>query len=228
MKKLLTAVIALLATVSLAGCGNRSTKSSTSAAKVNPSAQPVKKTKRVRNQSSIDQKMLTKFTQVKTGDITTGNGGSSKAQVFAVMGQPDRESKATERGTARGSNVYTWTFSHHNSKHTYTAISIDIVKGKAVSKNVFHIGSSNKVRSDDYQRIKKGSQLASVRKQLGMPTEEMVMGSKGPYSSQILIYLDQDNRKTYTFSFVDQQLKNKTYSTSKNDSSSSRNLPSID
>lgn len=228
MNKLLTAAMTLLAAVSLAGCGHGSSKSSVAPAKTNQSTQSATKTNQPNNTSAVDHKMLTQFTQIKTGDITTGTGGSSKAQVFTVMGQPDKESKATEQGTAKGSKVYTWTFSPHNNKRNYNAISIDIVKGKAVSKNAFHIGTSNKLKSSDYQQINKGEQLADVREKLGKPTEEMVMGSKGLYSSQILVYLDQDNKDTYTFSFVDHKLKHKTCSSSKNNSSSSKDLPSID
>lgn len=230
MKKLLTAAAALLATVSLAGCGNAGSKSTSSAASDKPSTQTAsnKSNRQSQDDPAIDQKMTAQFKRIKTGAVTNGNGGSSKAQVFAVMGQPDKESKATKQGTTKGSKVYTWKFSHQSSSRAYKAISIDIVKDRAVSKNAFQIGSSTKIHSSQYHRVSKGDQLASVKKRLGTPIEEMVMGNKGPYSSQILVYLDKDNQKTYTFSFIDQKLNDKSSSTAKNESSTSQDLPSLD
>ncbi|GAX06317.1 hypothetical protein IWT25_01659 [Secundilactobacillus pentosiphilus] len=230
MKKLLITAVALLTTASLAGCGNGTPKSTRSAIsnKQSTKAANHKQTQQPQNTTAINQKMTAQFNQIKTGAVTNGSGGSSKAQVLSVMGKPDKESKATKQGTAKGSKVYTWKFSQQTSKRTYKAISIDIVKDKAVSKNAFQVGSSTKIHASQYHHISKGAQLASVKKQLGTPIEEMVMGNKGPYSSQILVYLDKDNQITYTFSFIDQKLMDKSSSTEKNESSTSQDLPSID
>lgn len=230
MKKFLITVGVLLTIVSLAGCGTNASKSTHSATNNKLSTQTAnhKQAQQSQSTTAINQKMTAQFNQIKTGTVTNGSGGSSKAQVFSVMGKPDKKSKATKQGTAKGSKVYTWKFSHQTSNRTYKAISIDIVKGRAVSKNAFQIGASTKIQSSQYHHVSKGDQLTSVKKQLGIPIEEMIMGNKGPYSSQILVYLDKDNQETYTFSFINQKLMDKSSSTEKNESSTSQNLPSID
>ncbi|MCH5463182.1 DUF3862 domain-containing protein [Lactobacillus sp. LC28-10] len=219
MKKLFTVIMMLLTGMTLSACSFEAFQ----AAKSNASSEAVS-AHNVRS-TRINHTMKMKFDQIKTDGDSTDNHGSSKAQVMAVMGKPDRESKSTRQGSDQGSKVYTWTFSRKNGHQSAKTISIDVVHGRAVSKNIFHNGIASKIHPNTYQHIKKGDQLATVRKKLGTPTQEMIMGNKGPYSSQILVYLDQENEKTYTFSFVDQKLISKSSSNPKHGSTQTQSMP---
>lgn len=211
MKKLLTLIFTLLAGISLSACGNEPSKASKSTASSEA--------------ANTNHTMMMKFNQIKTDGTSTNNHGSSKAEIMAVMGKPDKESKSTRQGSDQGSKVYTWTFSRKNSRRPVKTISIDVVKGRAVSKNIFHNGTTTKITSSAYQHINSGDQLTTVRHKLGMPTQEMIMGNKGPYSSQILVYLDDNNQKTYTFRFVDQKLASKSSTNPKHGSAESQSMP---
>ncbi|GAW98566.1 DUF3862 domain-containing protein [Secundilactobacillus mixtipabuli] len=213
MKKRLMVANILMIAVFLSACGAGASKTSHSTTESESSQL---RHSRAANQATVvNSKMQAKFKRIKTGDITSGVGGSSKAEVCAIMGKPDKISKANQTGTNKNSQVYTWVFLHRRNKRLYNAISIDFIRGKTVSKNAFHTGTSSKISTRQYQQIKKGDHLDTVRKQLGTPIEEMVMGSNRHYGSQTLVYLDENNQKTYTFNFSQQRLLGKTPFTSK-------------
>ncbi|GAX01371.1 DUF3862 domain-containing protein [Secundilactobacillus silagei] len=216
IQKFLMVILTLSAVLSLTACGNRPSKSASST--VNSySTSPV--------QTSSAQKTTPQRSSLTTmgkfDHVKTGHEGSSRNQVFTILGKPDKTSKATKKGSNKGSTVYTWNQSQQKN------ISIDIVKNRAISKNVFQINSSAKITSAQYHQIKKTTHLSAVKQQLGLPAEEMVMGNKGPYSSQTIVYLAKNKQQSYTFNFINQRLADKTASTSKDKTVKSQNTHPI-
>ncbi|MFC6254888.1 DUF3862 domain-containing protein [Secundilactobacillus hailunensis] len=220
IKKFLMALLTLTAGLSLTACSNQPSKSASaithSHSGLLAQTSSSKESTYQKSASSTKQTVMGKFDQIKTG-----NGGNSRAQVFAIMGNPDKTSQNTNKGSDKGSTVYTW------NRSSQSTISIDIVKGRAVSKNRFQVYPSAKLTSVQYQRINKHDHLLAVKKQLGSPAEEMVIGKKGPYSSQTIVYLAKNKQKSYTFNFVDQRLTDKTASTSNDQTAKSQKTTRI-
>ncbi|WP_252904247.1 hypothetical protein [Secundilactobacillus silagei] len=143
----------------------------------------------------------------------------TKSSLF--WGNPIKRLKPRKRVPIRGLR------STLGISHSKKNISIDIVKNRAISKNVFQINSSAKITSAQYHQIKKTTHLSAVKQQLGLPAEEMVMGNKGPYSSQTIVYLAKNKQQSYTFNFINQRLADKTASTSKDKTVKSQNTHPI-
>ncbi len=113
IQKFLMVILTLSAVLSLTACGNRPSKSASST--VNSySTSPV--------QTSSAQKTTPQRSSLTTmgkfDHVKTGHEGSSRNQVFTILGKPDKTSKATKKGSNKGSTVYTWNQSQQK-KHQY-------------------------------------------------------------------------------------------------------------
>lgn len=193
MRKLVTLAITLLAGLSLSACssnGSSSAKSSSSSSSsVKRQASPVS---------------LTNYNKIKLGDITNGNGGSTKKSVRAMFGKPSITTDTEIAGSSKKATQYSW--SNVATSLKGATVNIDFINGKAIGKGYVEASTGKKITNKQYKSINTGSRFKDVRATLGTPSGEALTGS-GTTSSQVLTYLD--GTKSVSFAFTNNSLLTK-------------------
>lgn len=187
MRKVVTLGATILATLTLAACGSKSTSSSKDSSSESSSAKA---------ESSNDITMA-KYNSVKIGLPTSGNGGTSEKQVKTLFGKDTlSETEAELTGYSVKSKELTW--NNVGTSLGGATVTVQFVNSKAVGKGYTDFDRGAKVSRKAYSEIQTGTSLSQVKAKLGNPTGESIVGS-GPTSAQSLSYSDGSTTISLTF-----------------------------
>lgn len=200
MKKSIALGIAVLASLSLAACGNSATNSTSASSSSNSSSSISSKeptvTKKTTTEKDTSEKAPVKKTSTgvtmenyKAIKVALSNGGDAtdEAKVKELFGKPDESTKTTVPGLSKEATEYSWT--KVGKGLTGATITVSFYDGKAVGKGYSdaELTPNNKINTSVLSSIKKGDSLDSVESKLGMPNTEAISGA-GDLSAQTIDY----------------------------------------
>lgn len=195
MKKLITLSLTLLAGLSLSACSNDSSSSSKNSSS--------NKTSNVKKQTSPVS--LSNYEKIRIGDVTSGNGGTSKKSVKTMFGKPSMTTDTEVAGSSKKATQYSWNNVATSLKGA--TVNVDFIDGKAIGKGYVEASNGKKIIGNQYKSINTGDNFKDVKAKLGTPSGEALTGS-GATSSQVLTYLD--GTKNVSFTFTNNTLLTKT------------------
>ncbi|GEP22889.1 DUF3862 domain-containing protein [Lentilactobacillus diolivorans] len=196
MKKSVVLAVTVLASLSLAACGNSSKSKSGS-----------NKTSSSQTQDLSKNITLANYKKIKVG-IMTGQGGATESSVKAKFGTPSSKSKASKTEIVQ----YSW--SKVDPSFKVADVTIHAIDGKVVGK-AYDAKKTSGMKITSKSRlagIKKGDSYNATLKTLGTPNGESIMGA-GKNSLQQLTYATDKNGNAVTFSFNQNKLNAKTTAT---------------
>lgn len=146
---------------------------------------------------------LAKYNKINVGDSTSGNGGTSEKEVKSMYGKPVSNTETETQGNK--STSYTWTNVGTSLKGS--TVTAEFINGKTIGKGYTNLKNSPKISTTKYNKIKNGTNLTTVKKELGLPMSESIIGSDST-SAQTLTY--SNGSKSLSFTFANNALVSKT------------------
>lgn len=212
MKKLILLAVTGLAGLSLAACGNGASKPQTKA-EISSSKASSKQHQRQseinhilhyqpsNQEAAANKKLATAYDRLHVAPLRTHSGGSTTAQVEALLGKPDK--------TSNDKKTHLKTYQWHavkNNKYASTLL-VEFDQNMVESKMLMNIGASNKITDSQAKSFKKGTSMAVIKKQLGLEFLQLQMGGeKGNNNPVGLEYVNNHLTKVYSYLFTNGKL----------------------
>ncbi|BDR61253.1 DUF3862 domain-containing protein [Lactobacillus xylocopicola] len=205
-KKALSTVMLAVVALSIVGCSNYSSKSSTSNS--TKTAEHSKSSAQRTNEAALKD-----FDKIKVGDmLNKGIGGTTLEESKTLLGKPT--STTSMKVGKQKIKAYIW-------EKSDIRLALQFVKNKVVNKSIGGLKwtrTGPKATLKDYNAVKEGSSLASLTKNFGQPdvmSTNTIQGKK----TVVVVYSTGINKKTskksenstanMTFSFINDKLKYK-------------------